>query len=129
MRNGFKQEEWVHIQEKLKGTGDHPSGGQTRTTAVALNTMPLGFTQMVLLATTMERIRGVIMETAITHFQMSTGVDHPGEGKRTSHTTEGRERSRKVDAKWTSDRAVVLVLPQMLESWVLTLLHPGLCLQ
>lgn len=129
MRNGFKQEEWVHIQEKLKGTGDHPSGGQTRTTAGVLNTMALGFTQTVLLATTMERIREVIMETAITHFQMSTGVGHPGEGRKISHTTEGRERSRMVDAKWTSDRAIVQVLPRILESWVLTLLRPGLCLQ
>lgn len=56
-------------------------GGRTRTmVVVVLNTMALGLTQTVPLATTMEMIREVTMETAITHFQMTTGVGHLVEG-------------------------------------------------
>lgn len=123
MKTDLPQTERVHIREEDKVREDLHSGGLMRNSAVVLNMIIPAFTQTVLLATTMERIREATMETAITTFQMNTGVDLLDEDKKTFHTTEGQEKNPMVAAKWILDPVIVLVPHRMHESRVLT---PGL---
>uniref|UniRef100_A0A3B1IDT5 Periphilin 1 n=1 Tax=Astyanax mexicanus TaxID=7994 RepID=A0A3B1IDT5_ASTMX len=125
MKNDSIQNDLASIREQLEGKGDRVLDVLMMNMAEVLTTMVLAFTQMVPPETTMVKIRGVFMVTAITLLAMNREAVHLVGGRRTTLITEDPERSLTQDAKWISEVIIEQALLPTLEPRALTL-HPDL---
>lgn len=119
MRSDSIQNDLPSIKEQLVEKGDQVSGVLMMTMVEVLTTKALAFTQMVHPETTMVKIRGVIMVTAITLSEMNQEAAHLG-GGRTTLITEDPEKSLTQDAKGISEVIIEQALLPALEPRVLT---------
>lgn len=126
MKSDSFQSDLASIREQLEEKGDRVSDALMMTMAEVLTTMVLAFTQMVPPETTMVKIRGVFMVTAITLLAMNREGVHLVGGRRTTLITEDPERSLPQDAKWISEVIIEQALLPALEPRALTL-HPDPC--